>query len=566
MFLKLVFWEKYTFKSLRIKMIFCMKTSQVSWWNKTLQVVGWLGWSLLVIVVCIRTMYLFPGTSEILTDADIIQLPTMFLDLQTNFNNFWGWKLPDAPYYFPDTVFFLIINWSVGDSWQSIVSYSILQASLVVLPLCCIYHLWGGKNLRICLLVLLGGLWIQTQIYTKIFSQVGGLATPHIYYLSSYIHFGTYIASLACLAIALAYISSNHKFWLLAVGFISFISTVSDLIFAVYFTIPFIGAMLILDRAEILPEIGLKRYSNVLFFSAFAGYIFNKYLDPLAATTTVELKLSKIYLSFVGLISDLWNSSLLDKLYLGITIILPLIYLVFYLLQNIDRLSSQSNIANRNYSVIFPLLTCLFVLNGVLFNIFAVILLGKYVDVPSARYFMVVYYSPGLVSLILLSLNWEQTDIKYKNKYKNQIQLTIAAIITIVCLNSIFSNQSASLQVASPPDYASCFDLNQPQAGLAEYWHSKPLIAYSQRKIQIATIKLQGEPNIWNNNRYWYTDSWQNPGNPPQFQFILMHSLDKDAIAKRYGQPDRIDTCTNSEVWWYDNPQQVYANLMRDGL
>jgi hypothetical protein len=111
-----------------------------------------------------------------------------------------------------------------------------------------------------------------------------------------------------------------------------------------------------------------------------------------------------------------------------------------------------------------------------------------------------------------------------------------------------------------------CFNFNKPIAGLAEYWQSKPLITFSQRQIQIATINEQGEPSIGNNNRYWYTDSWKNPGSLAQFQFILMNSLDYKAIANRYGNPDRIETCINSEIWWYNNPQLVYSKLMREGL
>ncbi|MGL5940342.1 MAG: hypothetical protein ACRC2S_08150 [Waterburya sp.] len=108
--------------------------------------------------------------------------------------------------------------------------------------------------------------------------------------------------------------------------------------------------------------------------------------------------------------------------------------------------------------------------------------------------------------------------------------------------------------------------MNKPSAGLAGYWQSKPLITFSQRQIQIATINEQGEPSVGNNNRYWYTDSWENAGSIPQFQFIFMRSLDQNAIAHRYGNPDRIEACTDSEIWWYNSPQTVYSKLMYQGL
>ena len=81
--------------------------------------------------------------------------------------------------------------------------------------------------------------------------------------------------------------------------------------------------------------------------------------------------------------------------------------------------------------------------------------------------------------------------------------------------------------------------------------------------MQIATITDSGEAYYWNNNRYWYEDSWTNPGNKPQFQFIFMRSLNQQAIIKRYGQPDRIEPCNESEIWWYDKQEQIYSQLMK---
>lgn len=50
------------------------------------------------------------------------------------------------------------------------------------------------------------------------------------------------------------------------------------------------------------------------------------------------------------------------------------------------------------------------------------------------------------------------------------------------------------------------------------------------------------------------------------FEFIIMANLNSGAIAQRYGQPDKTEVCFNTEIWWYDHPQKIYDNLMRDGL
>ena len=161
-----------------------MKISHDNWLTKVLHYGGWLCLTLLVLIACIRTLYLFPGTSNILTDADLIQLPTMFLDLKVDLGNFWGWKLPDAPYYFPDTLVFLLVNWLVRDSWRSIAVYSLVQAALVVLSLCWLYWELGGEKREVFLIILLATALAFTNIYTSIFSSTQGFITPYIYYLS----------------------------------------------------------------------------------------------------------------------------------------------------------------------------------------------------------------------------------------------------------------------------------------------------------------------------------------------------------------------------------------------
>jgi hypothetical protein len=547
-----------------------MKTSQDNWLIKVLYYVGWVCLILLVLVTCVHTLYLFPGTSNILTDADIIQLPTMFLDLKVDIGNFWGWKLPDAPYYFPDTLVFLLINWLVQDSWRSIAVYSLVQACLVVFSLSWLYQEIGGKRREVFLIVLLATTLTFTNIYTTIFSHPQGFVAPYVYYLASYIHFGTYVCSLICVAASLNYFRTKKKFLLVVVTTIVILTTASDLIFAIYFTLPFILTLKIANKAQLFSsKITANHFCYLIFSASLVAYIYNKYFDSLAASTTVEIKLSKIILSAKTIGINLWQTSISEQIFLTFTIILPLLYLVVIMIRlnikceqdhDMGILLDFNQLNNKDESVL-QLIICLYVAVAVILNIIAVIILGKYTTVAHARYFMFIYYSPGLIALILVSLLLE------KIRHTNNIVMAATVALSIIAFTSIVTKESPSIsQIFSPPDYASCFALDQPQAGLAGYWQSKTLIAFSQRKIQIATIKEQGEPATWNNNRYWYTNSWAKPGNLPEFQFILMKSLDQNAIATRYGKPDKIEACTDSEIWRYNDSQALYSNLMKDGL
>jgi hypothetical protein len=537
-----------------------MQILKHNWLIRVLRSGGGFGLILLGLINFLDILYLFPGTSSILTDADLIQLPTMFLDLQVNIGNFWGWKLPDAPYYFPDTIVFLLINFLVQNSWWSMAIYSLVQIGLLILSLYWLHWELQGRKPKVFLIVCLGTLLIFSKIYTSIFSYPQGLITPYIYSLSSYIHFGTYVCSLTCLAGSLNYIRTEKKLLLLIVVFISILTTASDLIFVVYFTIPFIVTINLGITANLLARSQTKYISYILFFASFIAYIFNKYIDPLAATTTVEIRLDKILLSINTMVHDLLQAPLNEKLFLTATILLPLMYLSLYIFQLNQKIKTNNTQISKN-NIIW--LVCLFIILGCSCNLFAVIILGKYTTIPHTRYLLFLYYSPSIISLVLISLNLE----KINNKYFNNIITGMIVLLSLITFSSLFTQKWQPItRIISPPDYAACFNFNKPSAGLAGYWQSKPLITFSQRKIQIATINEQGEPSIGNNNRYWYTDSWQNPGSLPQFQFIFMNSLDYHAIANRYGNPDKIETCIDSEIWWYDNPQLVYSKLMQEGL
>jgi hypothetical protein len=547
-----------------------MKTSHNNWLIKVLYSVGWLCLVVLVLITCVHTLYLFPGTIDLLTNADIIQLPTMFLDLKADLGNFWGWQLPEAPYYFPDTLVFLLVNWLVQDSWHSVAVYSLVQACLVVFSLSWLYQEVGGKRREVFLIVLLAISLAFTNIYTTIFSGPQGFVAPYIYYLASYIHFGTYICSLICLAGSLTYLRTGKKTLLAVVTTIVFLTTASDLIFAIYFTIPFIITLAIASKARLFSfSVIINRLYCLMFSASLIAYAFNKYFDPLATTVPREIKLSKIILSIKTIGIDLLQTSISEQIFLTCAIILPLSYLIAITVRlSIKYDKTNSAIASPDFNSsdntdrsIFQFIVCLYVALAVIANIIAVMVLGKYTEVAFVRYFILVYYSPGLIALILVSLALE------KIRHINNIAIAVAVVVTINASTSIVTKESPSIsQFFSPPDYASCFALDRPQAGLAGYWQSKPLIAFSQRKVQIATIQEQGRPMTFNNNRYWFTNSWTNPGSLPEFQFIFMKSLDENVIETRYGKPDSIEACTDSEIWWYNDSQALYSNLMKGGL
>ncbi|MEL7075531.1 MAG: hypothetical protein AAGM46_06360 [Cyanobacteria bacterium J06582_2] len=538
-----------------------IKVSQKSLFRK-LQYLAWLGLIFLVVAVCIKKLYLFPGVSEILTSADMIQLPTLFLDLQADLNNFWHWQLPDAPYYFPDTLVFLLINYLVQDLPWSILLYSWAQSLGLIIGLSWIYFELGGKKIQFFWTILLGSLLLFSLAYTVLFDEVAvNLVTPYVFSLVSYIHFGTYLCYVFCFAACLKYYRTPQKYLAGAIVCVTLITTASDLLFAVTFTIPLILTIAICSWNRLISSKKHQVFLTALFVASLVGYIYNKYFDPLGATASIKLKPTKAITSIESLLNNLWQMPGEQKVFMSLTILLPLCYLLWQLKAARTRINSAAG-NDLNDPNLSSLVASLFVLISCATNLAVVIIVGKYTGVSRARYLITLYYMPGMMALLLLALQFERGRIKSQAS----ITLATATAIGVTAWSVLLGQQAPVLSKIVPPDYAKCFDLEQPQAGLADYWYTKPLIAFSQRRIQIATINDQGEPYTWNSNRNWYRDSWQNPGSPPMFKFIIMANLNPEAITRLYGQPKQTEVCSNTEIWWYDDQQKIYDNLMRDGL
>ena len=65
------------------------------------------------------------------------------------------------------------------------------------------------------------------------------------------------------------------------------------------------------------------------------------------------------------------------------------------------------------------------------------------------------------------------------------------------------------------------------------------------------------------NDPAWYLLDANAPGRLPQFRFIVLDRLDPAQITQVYGPPNGTLRCAGSEVWTYDDPDQVREALLR---
>jgi hypothetical protein len=508
-----------------------------------------LGHGLLLLAFgwCIYILYLVTEVSDIAINADLLQLPTMLLDFKSNPSNLWGWKLPDAPYYFPDTVVFFIIGWLVNNTLVTIIVYSLIQNYLLFWSWRWLYCELGGKKLLICDLCFLLALLLFTTYHAIDLPGFPNITSIYLINLLSYHHFGAYVASIFCLAAWFNYLRTARFKILFLCGLIVFLTTASDFIFIIYLTLPLLIVSGMSFKLKPIERYRLKIITVVLVISSAIAYLFNKTIDPWSNKLKLQPDGEIIINSLSALTDDLlFKMTFLEKLLLLFIAIAPLIYWLFSILTT----QKSSLKTKRIDSNIFCLK--LFILLAAIINLLGTICFGKYLDWGSMRYFLPIYYSPLIFSLLLLSLSLEKLSQQSLKIIQTSLIIIISAIILI--LTSPLKIKPVT-EILQPPDYIACF--NPKTAGFAGYWESKPIILFSQRTIQVATITDMGEPYYWNNNRYWYEDSWNNPGNKPQFQFIFMRSLKPEKILQKYGQPDRKQNCGDNEIWWYDKTLNI---------
>jgi hypothetical protein len=514
---------------------------------------------------CAYAFYSFYSLSPVnlFINADLVHLPVMFADIAGNWRNFGGWNLPEAPYYFPDMVLFFAINFLVKNKFFSIEIYGIIQLLLLFLTITWLYFELGGQNKKIYNFNFLLGISILSITHLFILNPYQVLSNVYVYFLVSYVHFGTYVFSLIFLFLCLRYLQQGNLYILTVNLCLITIVVLSDLLLCTYFIIPFLIVSVLSLRLNIFQQSRIKILAISIGISSVSAYLFSKLLDSLSADTAIELNLEKIFTSITQFARDIGQLGTAEQQFAFCFSLLPLIYIFLVTFLSLPNLafSATHRSQEQQQQIVRWLFTKVFVLISILVTVVAVFALGKYIDLNSIRYFLPLFYSPGIFLLLSLGLAIEQVE----QQYVKIIELALATLlgITLVILTSSVKFQPIT-QLFPAPEYASCFSKFTPTAGLAGYWESKPLILYSRRQLQIATITPNGEPYQWNNNQYWYIDNWHNPGSLPNFQFILMRSLDKNAIEQTYGKPNRVSACADSEIWWYDDPDRLYLNLMKD--
>jgi hypothetical protein len=99
------------------------------------------------------------------------------------------------------------------------------------------------------------------------------------------------------------------------------------------------------------------------------------------------------------------------------------------------------------------------------------------------------------------------------------------------------------------------------RAGLGDYWHARPLEASSDWRLQVDQLDADGHAWIWENDPMAYFHDARGSA-PPPYSFIVMAGLSAPRIAARYGPPDHVLRCPDSDVWLYDDRSHLQPRVI----
>ena len=487
----------------------------------------------LIISILVFNIYLY-YTHQLNTgrifNSDVTFLPSFYKDLVINGGAYSLWHLPAAPYLFPDVALYAIPFFITDHYYSAAVLFFTLQSILIIYALFLIYHLFFNKLLSLKLIAIS-------------FALVFVFPTPvnELLHVSVF-HTGEFVSSLFSIFFILKIIKFkevNYSYFILLI-MVSALTLVSDTLYLIHFILPAIATILIL---LILGNLNLKKalmLISTLIISIFIAYLLYKLLIFHPNKPKIVLQLSNFSINFQKLIDMLSFS--VEK-YTTSSILIGIIYLIsliFILFRN--KLSKTNNFTIYSFLaffLIFMLIT----------NISAAVFLQNSI---ATRYMIPAFLLPIFIAAIIINLN---TNIII-NKSKNIIEILALCIIGFILYNSFHSFSDSTIYKNYYPESVKCFDNfiseTNTTAGASGYWLSKKYFILSKHnKVTIAQYFTNLSKYKWVTTENWYK---------PKYDFILIdysapqvHQLNKNAVIRKTGQPDKIYKCPGLDILYYKN-------------
>jgi hypothetical protein len=447
---------------------------------------------------------------DLYRNSDAVFIHTIIDDIFYRKGSFKNWHITPSPYFFPDyLVAFVGTVLTKHIFWQGVISGAVqfLLFSWIVQRLfkemgCC----YANKKIIVLhTLIALSILSAKKQVYG--FLWLLGF------------HFGAFLCQLWAVYLGLklwwnlrqeCYSNSRdcfvkNKLLILQLCGLTFLMALSDKLFLLQWTMPYILLMCLWNRHVVRMPMFYVVYIILLLSSAALGLNipFYKFFNP---STDAMAHQKPIFFVTTKESVSTWtnNLAIFQKLFVDIFWTSPWIiamYTIFlvYVLFGIFKAFNKADPKFREHKKIF--IERFFILSFFL-NILLISANTKLI--LRAQYLIPIFYWPFIWLVFLIPNGYfEPGKRKYINFHSGMAALYLAIALKFL----LFYPQLDARASIYPPSVACIDDLAKKFAlknGVAEYWSAKSIQSLSRANLVFAQICENGVPYLWITSKSYY--------------------------------------------------------------
>jgi hypothetical protein len=485
------------------------------------------------------------------TQSDTLYLPALFSDLHRDLGSFQHWHFPAAPSFFPDMLIYGAADAAVSDFRSTLVLFAILQLLLLYLGSWLLMRELAPcrfTSFTLCFWSVLVGATLLSYVLG------GPLAVRRFMYVMLPVHhFGAFLIGIYCLALVLAYLRAQRAWLLCLLTALTLATAASDLIFVIYFIAPMLGLLLIL-MAESARFRAALRLCVILAGAGLVGHLLRRCIPNVGDLDAYAAVVSRSpWVSLRGLVWLLMGENIGEVLFATAFVVVPW--------QQMAKRSLRPLTAwlRRRPTALSPAEMFVVYSVGAAAIIMVVVAYMGLLDTIRARtrYLMPVNFLPVLWLIFLLTPRlqacWER--LPSARRVVCRAGATAAGLLAIGA-GLIWGVPMSAASALQAPAAVQCFGRTE-QAGFADYWMTKPLTMFSDRRLHVGQLRPDAKLLYWVNNDAWLDRSWAESPDGPRPSFIYMLGLDPQQIENQFGRPTRVVACDGSEIWYYDDAEQL---------
>ena len=479
-------------------------------------------------------------------NADMLLAASYIWDLWNHDHAWHGFQLPRIPSIFPDlTIQAAAVLVSPSYGWSLFV-YSWAQIALFALAAAHIATLLTTRPHYQTMAI--SGILIVAVVLLDAHLP-GGTAITFNYFMAC-IHFGPFVTSLIAGAIAWTLLQDWRHGPALLLFCVSTMSILSNKLLLFAFAIP-VGFAAVASASMLMPGrmANARRIVGVVVASVVAAYVLDKGInrqpDIAIEWMRAPARLQSFLVESFAFVGDhIWPVILCLLLPMAVFVSYPLVVMRLGWARLQEKTWSETDLARA-----FFWLNGASAMGGV---VIAVALLA-YTDAGSYRYLAPVLTWPLIFTIAAVVASSPARNAAY----------ALGAGVAVFCVADIADRGDMTPGTVSwRSPVADCILSNRKQfglqAGIAEYWVSRPVMLGSNWTLQVNQATGDGHPHIWGNNRYWYIKAFGSPAELPTYNFAVMDRMDPAGVTRRFGEPlHRIVCRTGQQIWVYDGKRMT---------